>query len=131
MLEYCSSNPPGNKLTTVSSGSLKDSIGPETANGHLSIVNSRKSIAIFHVYSGYFKIFPIDAKTGRLNHSSSFNASLDEPEGVLDIKFLHGLDDVSGPQVAVLHADHKGRHFLKTYEVDVANKRLNKGAWDR
>ncbi|GMH52129.1 hypothetical protein TL16_g01162 [Triparma laevis f. inornata] len=126
------------QIKTLSSGDLRDQVGAEVEKGHLAIVDETYKLCVMCVYAGYLKIVPIDEKTGAMvvNSSSSsssspsppasFNAALDEPDGVLDIQFLHGLPQ---PAIAILYVDNRQRHFLKTYTIELSKKELAPGPW--
>ncbi|GMH89221.1 hypothetical protein TrVE_jg3149 [Triparma verrucosa] len=118
------------EVVTLSSGDLRDQVGAEVEKGHLAIVDETYNLCVMCVYAGYLKVIPIDAKTGAMDMSSegpSFNATLDEPDGVLDIQFLHGLPQ---PAIAVLYVDNRQRHFLKTYTIVVNKQELQPGPWN-
>ncbi|GMI46059.1 hypothetical protein TrCOL_g13602 [Triparma columacea] len=120
------------EVETLCSGSLKDPIGSDTANGHIVRTNDclPTPLAVFHIYSGYLKVYQIDS-SGALNPSTCYNARLEEPDGVIDICFLHSSSPSAPPSIAVLYKDHRDRHYLKTYTISLSEKTLKQGPWDK
>eukprot|EP00518_Triparma_eleuthera_P007433 CAMPEP_0182467574 /NCGR_PEP_ID=MMETSP1319-20130603/14170_1 /TAXON_ID=172717 /ORGANISM="Bolidomonas pacifica, Strain RCC208" /LENGTH=218 /DNA_ID=CAMNT_0024667675 /DNA_START=32 /DNA_END=684 /DNA_ORIENTATION=- len=91
------------QVETISSADFNEQIGAESEKGHFAIVSEEHNLAVFHMYAGYLKIAPFTT-SGTSRHldlspsGPSYNARLDEPDGVLSVQFIPGS---SVPAVAV------------------------------
>ncbi|GMI37669.1 hypothetical protein TrRE_jg8377, partial [Triparma retinervis] len=56
---------------------------------------------------------------------------LEEPDGVIDICFLHSPSPSSPPSIAVLYKDHRDRHYLRTYTISLSSSSLKQGPWEK
>ena len=109
ILEYNSST---NELITKAMGDVSDRIGKPVDSGQIAHIDPDKRMIGLHIYDGFFKVVPIDAK-GVLKEA--FNIRLEELQ-VIDLQFLHGC---AAPTILLLYQDSKEMRHLKTYEVTV------------
>lgn len=123
---YCVLQWDGRKseLLTRSEGDVSELFGRPTDNGQIGIIDRHYRLIGLHLYDGLFKVIPFDNK-GHLKEA--LNIRLEELV-VLDIKFLYRCEN---PTVAVLYQDNKDARHVKTYEIELEDKKFVEGSWSQ
>ncbi|KAM3349701.1 hypothetical protein ACQJBY_022539 [Aegilops geniculata] len=123
---YCVLQWDGRKseLLTRSEGDASEFLGRPTDNGQIGIIDCHYRLIGLHLYDGLFKVIPFDNK-GHLKEA--LNIRLEELV-VLDIKFLYRCEN---PIVVVLYQDNKDARHVKTYEIELEDKRFVEGSWSQ
>lgn len=113
---------------------LSEKAGRTISHGPYAVVDPENKVIVLQLYLGTIKIIPI-GDYGKARRSSSakgfsvgvpFNLRMEELN-IRDMIFLH---DTELPTLAVLYDDRNGDKHLKTYEIDVREKELEKGSVD-
>ncbi|XP_072033765.1 DNA damage-binding protein 1-like [Amphiura filiformis] len=108
-------------IVTRAHGNVQDRIGRPSETGLIGIIDPECRVIGLRLYDGLFKVIPLDRDNKELK---AFNIRLEELN-VIDVQFLHGCQV---PTIVFVHQDPHGRH-VKTYEINLREKELNKGPW--
>ncbi|XP_052213076.1 DNA damage-binding protein 1-like isoform X2 [Dreissena polymorpha] len=121
MILECQQEGENLEIITRAHGNVQDRIGRPAEQGIIGIVDPLCRVIGLRLYDGLFKVIPLDRDNKELK---AFNVRLEELT-VIDIQFLH---DCTTPTIILVHQDQHGRH-VKTYEISLRDKELNKGPW--
>lgn len=115
-------DPETQRVLTRARGNVRDAIG-RCADVMQGVVDPRCRVIGLFLYEGYYKVLPVDPKTGTLRES--FNVRLHELR-VLNIVFLDGF---AHPTLGLLYEDNRGGKHVKTYSILVKERELVEGPW--
>lgn len=111
------------QIVSRAKGNVKDRVGKDIDNGPIGMIDPDGKLIAMLLYEGLLKVVPIE-NTGL---KEAFNLRIEELRHV-DIKFLHGY---SSPTVCLLYEDNKACRHLNTYVVDIKERELVEGPWNR
>ena len=120
ILEYDETS---NSIVSRAKGNVKDRVSRDICNGQKGLIDPDAKMIGMFLYEGLLKVVPIENS----GLKEAFNLSIEELRHI-DVKFLHGF---ASPTFCLLYEDNKACRHLNTYVVDIKERVLREGPWNR